>query len=240
MLSNTFTNMSSLHHFRAVIFDMDGLMLDTERIARQAFHDAVQELGLSIPEEIYLQLIGRTAKSSKEFLTGIYGQDFPYSQLTQRIGRNGKAHVQSHGVPIKPGLEELLDLLDHYTIPRVVGTSTGKQAALERLRETKLIERFDDIVGGDEVEAGKPAPDIFLAAADRLNQKPEHCLVLEDSEPGIQAAHSAGMIPIMIPDLVQPSEKTKDLAFRIVPSLQTIVEMLEPIFQDRFQKQVDD
>jgi len=212
---------------------MDGLLLDTERIARQAFFNASQELGLSINSHIFKQLIGRNSESSKKFLVDTFGADFPYARFIQKVGQFEKISIQKNGIPTKPGIWDLLDLLDRFKIPRAVGTSTKKKTAVERLRSTNLLDRFIEIVGGDEVSRGKPAPDLFLQAASRLKQKPEHCLVLEDSEPGIRAANSAGMIAIMIPDLVPASDEMADLAFKIVPSLGNLAEILEPVFINR-------
>ena len=225
--------MTSLDLCQAVIFDMDGLMLDTETIARQAFHDAAEELGLSIPAEIYNQMIGKNTKSSRELLFDNYGPEFPYDQLHETMSRNEETHIKVHGISTKPGLLDLLDLLDQYSFPKAVGTSTRKEVALKRLQTAQIRDRFDQMAFGDEVTHAKPAPDLFLKVAHRLNQLPENCLILEDSEPGIQAGSAAGMIPIMIPDLIQPSPGTRDLAYKVVNSLQAVFELLKPILENR-------
>ena len=208
-------------------------MLDTERIARQAFNDAAQELGLFIPTEIYNQMIGKNAQSSKELLMVTFGSDFPYEPLHQTMSRNEEIHIQKYGISTKPGLWNLLDLLERYSIPKAVGTSTREEVALKRLGTAKLTNRFDQMAFGDEVENGKPSPDLFLKAANRLNKSPTNCLVLEDSEPGIQAANAAGMIPVMIPDLIQPTAETRGLAYAIVTSLKEVVDLLTPVFDQR-------
>ena len=208
-------------------------MLDTETIARQAFHEAATELGLSIPAEIYNQMIGRNAKSSKELLFTTYGPEFPYEQFHQTMSLHEETHIRQHGISTKPGLLDLLDLLDRYSVPKAVGTSTRKEVALKRLQTAQIDNRFEQMAFGDEVIHGKPAPDLFLKAASRLNQLPEHCLILEDSEPGIQAGNAAGMIPIMIPDLIQPSPDTKKLAHSILASLEVVVELLKPVLEKK-------
>ena len=223
--------MTQLDRCKAVIFDMDGLMLDTERIARNAFFDAAQKLNIPFNNSVFHQLIGLNAQGSKRLLMDVYGSDFPYREFVEKVGQLISAHIRQNGIPTKPGIWELLDLLDQFKIPRAVATSTKKETALDHLRSTQLIDRFQFIVGGDEVVRGKPAPDLFLAAAKGLNQIPEQCLVLEDSEPGIQAANSAGMIPIMVPDLVHPSEKMVELTFQIVSSLEKVTGLLRFVFE---------
>ncbi|MCZ6681158.1 MAG: HAD family phosphatase [Candidatus Poribacteria bacterium] len=210
----------------AVIFDMDGLMLDTENISRNAWHRALADWNYTIPDEVYLQAIGRTIQGTAQVFRAGLGEDFPFDKVRQRKRQYVDEHIAEHGIPIKPGLLELIDRIDELPLPKAVASSTEKELVIQKLTITRLIERFDAIIGGDEIQNGKPAPDIFLAAAERLDVPPERCMVLEDSDAGVQAAHAAGMIPIAVPDLKPPSPETAALAYRILPSLHEVIAFL--------------
>ena len=191
---------------RAVVFDMDGLMLDTERIAHRCWSAAAQTLGVEFDSALLSSMIGRNARDSRQFVLAHHGADFPIDALMQESRRNFDAIVTREGIAVKAGLHALLDWLDSTSVPRVVATSTRRERAEAHLERCGLRSRFDALVGGDEVTHGKPAPDIFLLAASRLDVGPADCVVLEDSEPGVRGALAAGMIPIMVPDMVAPSD----------------------------------
>ncbi len=210
----------------AVIFDMDGLMLDTERLAQVAWQRAGVELGYTLPDEIYLQAVGRTAPATELLFRGHLGQDAPFEAIYQRKQHYYHEVIEQGLVPLKTGLLELLDLLDKLALPKAVATSTARPLAEQKLRATGLLDRFPVIVCGNEVTNGKPAPDIFLAAATKLNVVPAHCLVLEDSPAGIRAAHAAGMHAVHIPDLIPTSDEIAALAYHVATDLHAIPALL--------------
>ena len=140
------------------------------------------------------------------------------------------AHIDQHGAPTKPGLTSLLDWLEMRAMPRAVATSSGRASADRLLQSAGVRARFEIIVGGDDVANGKPAPDLFLLAADRLGVAPSDCVVLEDSGPGIHAAHRAGMRPILVPDLQQPTDEVQALAYRVCKSLHEAQTILMELF----------
>ncbi len=211
----------------AVIFDMDGLMLDTERLARIAWDRAMADWGFAIPDEVYYELIGRTISDVGMILRAKLASELPFQEIAQRKQEYLDEEMAQQGIPVKPGLFELLDWLDLAHLEKAVASSTFRGSALQKLRRAGLQDRFRVLVGGDEIQSGKPAPDIFLAAARRLGAPPNRCVVLEDSEPGIQAANSAGMISIMVPDGKPPSSKAAELAHRVFPSLVEVRVFLE-------------
>ena len=211
--------------FSAIIFDMDGLMLDTERLARRAWRQAGAEWGYAIPDEVYLLAVGRTKPDTEKLFRDALGPDFPFQEMYEHKQAYMQAATED-GIPIKPGLFDLLARIDALGLAKTVATSTARPMAIQKLTLSGLIERFDFIVCGDEVANGKPAPDIYLAAALGLKASPTECLVLEDSEAGIRAAYAAGMTPVMIPDLKQPSPETRALAYRVLPSLAEVVGLL--------------
>jgi HAD superfamily hydrolase (TIGR01509 family) len=213
----------------AVLFDMDGLLLDSERLALAVIARCARELGLEWEEAIGLSLIGRNIVDSDAILRARYGEGAPLEGLRQGFRRHYDAHIDAHGVPIKPGVGELLDLLDARRLPRAVATSTGRERALRKMRRVGLLARFDALVSGDEVARGKPAPDIFLAAAGALAVAPSACLVLEDSNAGVRAALAAGMQVIMVPDVLAPDADLLALGVRVEPSIERVVALLAEV-----------
>jgi HAD superfamily hydrolase (TIGR01509 family) len=203
----------------AVIFDMDGLMLDTETLAREAWFRTMREFGYPLTDAIYFQVLGATGARTRRIFQAAFGDDIPIEAMYARKQHLLEEEVNTGRIAIKPGLIELLDQLDQWCMPKAVGSSTIRALVLKKLSAVGLLEQFDAIVGGDEVEHGKPAPDIFLQAARRLDVASDECIVLEDSDNGVRAAHAAGMRAIMVPDLKPPDDDVLPLAYRVVPTL---------------------
>jgi len=216
---------------QAVIFDMDGLMLDTERVATRAWKKTFIDLGYTLTDELNLAMIGRNEPDANAVIAQVMGADFPVDRCRRQANACYVALLEKEGIPLKYGLTGLLDFLKQRTIALAVATSTPRSLALHKLRRTGLDIRFSAIVTGDDAARGKPEPDLFLAAARQLNASPNRCVVLEDSPAGIRAGHAAGMIPIMIPDMIPPDEALRRIAYTIVPSLweakQVIVDLME-------------
>ena len=189
---------------RAVIFDMDGLMLDTEPLAARAWSDAAATAGIAFDSAVTPSLVGRTFGDCRTLILAHHGDSYPVDLLMAQWHVAYDAIVDREGVATKSGLVELLDWLDAQRIPMAVATSTRHARACARLARAALLDRFVAVVGGDQVERGKPAPDIFLAAAAALGAPPHDCLVLEDSPAGLEAAARAGMQVIVVPDLCSP------------------------------------
>lgn len=201
-------------------------MFDTETLAFRAWSQALAEHGLEMQATEYSRLIGRNMVDATLILLDAYGPDTPVDALDAARFRYSTAEVAERGVPLKPGLVALLDALDVLGIPRAMATSTGRERATALLDRAGLSGRFQAIICGDDVTRGKPAPDIFLAAARRLDAPPESCLVLEDSEPGIRAAHAALMKAVLIPDLAPVAPDARGLAWRVVDTLDDVIPLL--------------
>ncbi|MEM7533241.1 MAG: HAD family phosphatase [Chloroflexota bacterium] len=214
-------------NIQAVIFDMDGLMIDTERIAQQAWQQVGAEWGYTFSDDVYLQAIGRTKEDTGVLFKEAYGVSFPFEEMYAQ--KQALLHDAVHygEIPIKDGLLDLLDWLEAQHIPKAVATSTARPTATIKLQKTGLIDRFPVTVCGDEIANGKPAPDIYLKAAIGLGIEPATCLVLEDSEPGTHSAHAAGMIPITVPDMKLPSAETRSIAYAVVDSLHDVLDILK-------------
>ena len=199
---------------QAVIFDMDGLMLDTEPLAARAWDEAAAAVGARFDPAMARRMIGRNFHDCEAMLRAEAPAGYPVDAILSRWHTAYDAIVERDGLVMKPGLHELIDWLDARGIVRAVATSTRRDRAHAKLTRTALLSRFAALVGGDEIAHGKPAPDIYLEAARRLGAAPARCVVLEDSEPGVRGALAAGMMPIMVPDLLPPTAEL--LAFGIV------------------------
>ena len=211
--------MQSISECKAIIFDMDGLMLDTERLALKAWQLAGVDFGFPISDDIFISMVGRNRRDSDCTLVEIFGSDFPIGAVRDRYRAYLDGWIDEDKLSVKSGLLELLSFLDKISMPKAVATSTEYERVVHKLSLTNLLEHFSIVIAGDQVQRGKPAPDIFLAAAAQLGVLPEGCLVLEDSDAGIQAAYEAGMTPVMIPDMKPPSEKSLAFAHRIFGGL---------------------
>ncbi len=189
----------------AVIFDMDGLMLDTEPLAARAWSDAAAALDVAFDHAVTASLVGRNFPDCRALILAHHGADYPVDPLMQAWHTAYDAIVEREGIALKTGLVELLAWLDAAGIRKAVATSTRRSRARAKLIRAALADRFDALVGGDEPVRGKPAPDIFVLAAARLSVAASDCVVLEDSEPGVRGAIAAGMTPLLVPDNTEPS-----------------------------------
>jgi HAD superfamily hydrolase (TIGR01509 family) len=217
--------MDFLHDCAAWVFDMDGLLLDTERLSRRAFHAAADDLGVNLPEDAFFDLIGRPAREIHRRLALRLGDE----ELTNRMDARSDMHYEiflAQGVPVKDGAVELLDWLDARKLPCAVATSTRTAKAERKLAAAGLAKYFRAVIGGDQVEHGKPAPDVYLRAAMLLGVKPAQCGVLEDSEPGLRAAHAAGARVVWVPDLAPVAPEVSALASAQASSLREVWEYL--------------
>ncbi|MDX2108747.1 MAG: HAD family phosphatase [Verrucomicrobiota bacterium] len=218
-----------ISRYTAVIFDMDGLMLDTERLGKRSMLAAANELGLVMPDDLYSRLIGRNSRDNRVELLEVYGQESTVSQLQAASRRYYEAEIQSGKLLKMRGLDALLHFLEKHGCPKAVATSTSNATARYKLEQTELLQRFASITTGDQILHGKPAPDIYLLAASRLGVDPKNCLALEDSPQGSRSAHAAGMDVCVIPDLIEPPEDVVQFARGIFDDLDKVREWLEEI-----------
>ena len=224
--------MTKHNRFSAAIFDLDGLMLDTETVSYEAWKRAMAEYGLVLDDKTYHKIIGLVVEDMRDIFCGTYGSDFPLEKINEKRIEYMHQHYDKYGIGIKDGLFQLLDFLDEKGLHKAVATSSCSLTAKRKLTQSNLLSRFDCIVCGDDVEKGKPAPDIFLAAAEKLNTPPPNCIVFEDSENGVIAADRAGMTVIMIPDVKQPNEQVASLAHKIFSSLSQVIPYLEEVMSE--------
>ena len=202
--------------YKAVIFDMDGLLLDTERVALMAGAEACAEMGYDLPHEFFLSLVGIDQITGEQRLRERLG-DFDRAELDRRWQASCE-RAFAGGISLRPRVGELLDLLDGMNVARAIATSSQTKRAWAKLDGAGIRHRFNILVGFDDVTAPKPAPEPYLRAANLLNVSPADCLVFEDSDTGVRAAHAAGMRVVQVPDMSAPQT---DLAHHVAEDIMT-------------------
>lgn len=210
--------------FDAAIFDMDGLMLDTEKPMLSSFVKAGKSLGLDIGTELAKRTIGLSSAGSRELVLQECGPNFPYDDFYQKHSQFCMEEFEK-GIACKPGLLELLDHLKSLKIPLAVATSTSREKAFWKLDKAGIKERFTVFACGNEVTRGKPAPDIFLLAAERLGIPPSLCIGFEDSPAGLLGLHAAGIRSVFVKDLVEPSAEILSSVWKRYEDLAQAIEL---------------
>ena len=217
---------------KAVVFDMDGLLLDTEALYKQAWQQAASDLGFELDDDAYAMLVGRPNHACEAELRRRFGAEFPMPSFRTCWSDLWREAVETRGIPAKPGLEPLLALVEARGMPRAIATSSDAHYTELSLRKAGLAGRFAIIVTGDQVTCGKPAPDIYLEAARRVGHAPADCLAFEDSDAGVLAATSAGMTTICVPDIKSPSAATVRAAYRVIPSLESALDLMAALVEE--------
>lgn len=210
----------------AVIFDMDGLMLDSERALLGCLEHSARAQGFEVPRSLLLSLIGSSDAATRQRLGDALGRERTDALLAASYARY--EGIVEAGVPHRPGIIELLELLVQHQLPRAVATATRQPLASRKLEAAGLLSYFNAVATSTEVAHSKPAPDIYLLAARKLGVDPARCLALEDSPTGVRAALAAGMTTVQVPDLLAPDEQVRALGHRIVDSLHEVRQQLLP------------
>lgn len=209
----------------AVILDMDGTLHDTEAVYHAALKRAVAEVGFAVTEGFCHSLIGIPGLETDRMLRDHLGPEFPFDEYDRLYDEYCDA-LFAKGIKLKPGALELIDHLHERALPSAIATSASRRAATLHLRRSGLGVRFAVIVTRDDVARGKPHPDLFLKAASLVGAAPERCLAVEDSLNGIRAAHAAGMMPVMVPDLLRPTAEIRALCVTVAADLHEVRSLL--------------
>lgn len=211
----------------AVLFDMDGLMFDTERMYQKAWLQAGRQMGVPMEPEIVDRLRGRNREGCARVCREAFGEDFDFDAMRTACRALMARWIEENGLPVKPGLYELLAELERRGIPAVLATSTTRDSAWGHLQRAKVDRYFLGAVCGDEVSHSKPDPEVFLKAAALAGKDPARCMVLEDSPAGVRAGAAAGCFTVMVPDLTAPDEELRKLADEILPGLRDVIPLLD-------------
>lgn len=224
-------------NIKAVLFDMDGLMVDTESLATEAFIHSAKKQGYDMTKEETLLVLGFTTKSIYEFWENYFkNSDVSGKQIVDDHYKYIENILFTIGPRKMPYIEELLKYLKESNYKVAVASSSNMDHIINNMEKTGLKKYIDEFASGAEVENGKPAPDVFLLAAERLGVKPEECLVLEDSKAGVLAGSSAGAKVIMVPDMFKPDEECKERTYRIVGNLGEVISILEEKNNENFNR----
>ena len=212
--------------YNAVVFDMDGVIFDSERAVMQCWKEVASRHNIPDIEKAILACTGTTMVRTREIMLNLYGADFPYDEYARESSAIFHSRYDGGRLPMKPGVKELLTFLKERGKKIALASSTRQQVVTDELRDAGIIEYFDRIICGDMVSRSKPAPDIFLKACEELNVSPPDSYAIEDSYNGIRAAHAGGLHPIMVPDLLPADEEMQSLAEIVLPNLTSVIEYL--------------
>lgn len=214
---------------KGTVFDMDGLMFDSERITYNGWQKLMDENGYEYSIDVFKQTVGRRKKEVEQFYYSKYGKDFPYRKLSEIQRNNYINFVMTKGAPVKKGLYEILEFLKDNDIKIALATSTSRQTSLINLESAKVEKYFDTLVCGEDVTNGKPDPEVFLTAAKKIGIEPEQCVAFEDSFNGIRSAFAAGMTTVMVPDFIQPTDEILTMVNYLCNDLSNAIEVLKNV-----------
>ena len=214
---------------KAIIFDMDGLMIDSERVTFECYQEILKGMNLTMDEEFYKTLLGKPIKGIYQRFYDVYGNDFPIENVIQDVHQLMAERFETEGVPVKKGLVELLHYLKDNNYKTIVATSSNRDRVDKILAQAKITEFFDDSICGDEVTKGKPNPEVFLKSCQKLGVNFDEAIVLEDSEAGIQASYDANIKVICIPDMKYPEKQYEEKTFKILKDLTEVTAYLKSL-----------
>lgn len=212
---------------KAVIFDMDGVLIDTEKWLNRYWCQAAREAGFDMKPEHALAIRSLAGKYAAPYLQGIFGERFSYWTIRERRKELMREHIAKHGIDKKNGVDEVLDYLKAHSIRTAVATATDPKRTKDYLTKIGIYDKFDYIICATMVENGKPKPDIYLHACAQMGELPEDCIAVEDSPMGVRSAVDAGIRTIMVPDLTKPDAETEKLIAAEADSLFDLILMLE-------------
>ena len=212
---------------KAVVFDMDGTLFDTERLAIAGWEHVGRVTGYPIHADLVMKLLGRNIKNCHLVFQEALGADFDFYRYRKLKTAYIEDYIATHGMPVLKGARELLAYLKERGYPLALATSTDRATTLYNLKNAGFTDYFSGIVCGDMVENSKPAPDIYLAACASIQMNPGDCIALEESPAGVTSAYRAGLHPVMIPDLQQPDETIQSMLYARLDSLDQAIALLE-------------
>lgn len=210
----------------AVIFDLDGTLIDTEKYYVRLGVEVAKEMGYDIPWEVILSLRSLNRKFSKPMLRELYGEDFDFDYFHRTRKERFANLLKEQGIKKKPGADEILNYLRENKYRIAVATATDIERAESYLKEIHIYEKFDKIISVSNVPNGKPMPDVYLEACRQIKKQPERCLAVEDSDNGVRSAYGAGMRVVMVPDLAPPTEEVKPMIYGMADTLLEIKDFL--------------
>lgn len=226
---STLRNGVKMKNCDAVIFDMDGVIFDSERLVLECWEQIGTKYHFSGIQEVFISCIGTNKVKTKEILLNHYGKDFPYEEFSREASLLFHQVTDRDGLPVKKGVRELLEYLRREQMPVGVASSTRLEAVTQELKQAGLYEYFHTVVGGDQLKRSKPEPDIYLMACEKMTVVPERTYAIEDSHNGIRAAYRAGMRPVMVPDMLPATEEMRGMSVIVLEDLLEVKKWFEGI-----------
>ena len=221
-----------MKNLEAVVFDMDGVIFDSERLVLECWEKIGSEYHLEGMREAFLPCIGTNSVKTREIVLERYGKDFPYDEFIRESSKLFHSIVDEGGLPIKKGVLELLAYLKDCEVPMALASSTRLKVVTQELKQAGLYEYFGVVMGGDQLKRSKPEPDIYLMTCEKLGVRPAYSYAIEDSYNGIRSAFSAGMKPIMVPDMLPPTEEMREKSIIVLEDLLQVRDWLAKTFKD--------
>lgn len=209
-----------------VVFDLDGLLLDTESMYWESFDKAASDFDIDFPKSFYIELVGGPESRTQALLKKRFGESFPLEDFESSWRKQFGHIVEAGRINSKPGVTEVLQMLTDRQLPIAVATSSHRELVEKTMHAASIRDFFEHVVCGDEVDNGKPAPDIYLAACQRIDREPGQCLSFEDSDVGLRAAVTAGLRCVLIPDMKAPTDHSLGLAYETFSSMHEAVSWL--------------
>lgn len=211
----------------AVIFDMDGVLFDTEKLCMDSWIAIAGERNMPDMEVFFPRCIGRNLTDTRILFDEFYGEKYDYEEFRKQASAWFHGYIEKNGVPVKKGVKELLEYLRRGGYKIGLASSTSRHSVEDHLERAGIREYFQSLTTGDMVEHSKPRPDIYLIACKSLEVNPAQTMAIEDSPNGIRAAHAAGMIPVMVPDLIAPDQEMREKSFLICRDLLEVMRFFD-------------
>ncbi len=212
-----------MRDFEAVIFDMDGVIFDSERATMECWLELAEKYGIENMEEPYLACTGTTNQRTREIMMEAFGDDFPYDVYAKEASQMYHSKYDGGRLPMKSGVHDLLDFLKYEDKKISLASSTRRETVVNQLRDAGILDYFDEIITGDMVTKSKPDPEIFLLACEKTGVDPSKAYAIEDSYNGIRSAHSGGLRPIMVPDLLPANDEMRELSETVLDRLDDVI-----------------
>ncbi|MDE5930953.1 MAG: HAD family phosphatase [Lachnospiraceae bacterium] len=217
---------------KVVIFDMDGVIFDSEQLVLDSWETVGKKYGIPDVGKTLTDCIGTSKVKTREIVYEHYGKDFDFEKYSKEASLLFHEYVKENGLPVKKGVRELLQYLKEEEVPVGLASSTRLAVVEEELKQAALYDYFRVVVGGDQLKRSKPEPDIYLMTCEKMGVSPENAYAVEDSYNGIRAAHSAGMMPIMVPDLLPATEEMLEKSIAVFDDLFQVKQFFSQVKQD--------